>query len=104
MFILRLLFYIVFIFIRREVTSTDYFFLPCPSCFCGTPIFFDLLVLHTKIINSVCLRKLRRQMDIINAEVSMIRDIRDREIRIYTGITRYLEISNFFALLQISKP
>ncbi len=27
------------------------------------------------------LRKLRRQMDIINAEVSMIRDIRDREIR-----------------------
>ena len=33
MFILRLLFYIVFIFIRREVTSTDYFFLPCPSCF-----------------------------------------------------------------------
>ena len=30
------------------------------------------------------LRKLRRQMDVINAEVSMIRDIRDREIRIYT--------------------
>ena len=30
------------------------------------------------------LKKLRRQMDIINAEVSMIRDIRDREIRIYT--------------------
>ena len=34
------------------------------------------------------LRKLRRQMDIINAEVSMIRDIRDREIRIYTDAGR----------------
>ena len=34
------------------------------------------------------LRKLRRQMDIINAEVSMIRDIRDREIRIYTDSGR----------------
>lgn len=30
------------------------------------------------------LRKLRRQMDIIVTEVSMVRDIRDREIRIYT--------------------
>ena len=30
------------------------------------------------------LRKLRRQMDIIVSEVSMVRDIRDREIRIYT--------------------
>ena len=34
------------------------------------------------------LRKLRRQMDVINAEVSMIRDIRDREIRIYTDAGR----------------
>jgi len=34
------------------------------------------------------LRRLRRQMDIINAEVSMIRDIRDREIRIYTDAGR----------------
>lgn len=34
------------------------------------------------------LRKLRRQMDIINAEVSMIRDIRDREIRIMTDAGR----------------
>lgn len=30
------------------------------------------------------LKKLRRQMDIIVSEVSMVRDIRDREIRIYT--------------------
>jgi DNA-directed RNA polymerase II subunit RPB2 len=30
------------------------------------------------------LRELRTQMDVINAKVSMIRDIRDREIRIYT--------------------
>ena len=30
------------------------------------------------------LRKLRRQMDIISAEVSLIRDIRDREIKILT--------------------
>lgn len=30
------------------------------------------------------LLKLRRQMDIIVSEVSMVRDIRDREIRIYT--------------------
>ncbi len=36
----------------------------------------------------VTLRKLRRQMDIINAEVSMVRDIRDREIRIYTDAGR----------------
>lgn len=34
------------------------------------------------------LRKLRRQMDIIVSEVSMIRDIRDREIRIYTDAGR----------------
>jgi len=34
------------------------------------------------------LRKLRRQMDIINAEVSMIRDIRDREIRVMTDAGR----------------
>jgi len=34
------------------------------------------------------LKKLRRQMDIINAEVSMIRDIRDREIRIMTDAGR----------------
>lgn len=34
------------------------------------------------------LRRLRRQMDIINAEVSMVRDIRDREIRIYTDAGR----------------
>ncbi len=34
------------------------------------------------------LKKLRRQMDIITSEVSMIRDIRDREIRIYTDAGR----------------
>ncbi|OWF49277.1 DNA-directed RNA polymerase II subunit RPB2 [Mizuhopecten yessoensis] len=34
------------------------------------------------------LRKLRREMDIIVSEVSMIRDIRDREIRIYTDAGR----------------
>lgn len=34
------------------------------------------------------LRKLRRQMDIIVSEVSMIRDIRDREIRVYTDAGR----------------
>ncbi|KAG8286738.1 DNA-directed RNA polymerase II subunit RPB2 [Homalodisca vitripennis] len=34
------------------------------------------------------LRKLRRQMDIIVSEVSIIRDIRDREIRIYTDAGR----------------
>ncbi|KAH0557929.1 hypothetical protein KQX54_013018 [Cotesia glomerata] len=34
------------------------------------------------------LRKLRRQRDIIVSEVSMIRDIRDREIRIYTDAGR----------------
>jgi DNA-directed RNA polymerase II subunit RPB2 len=34
------------------------------------------------------LRKLRRQMDIIVSEVSMVRDIRDREIRIYTDAGR----------------
>ena len=34
------------------------------------------------------LRKLRTQMDIIVSEVSMIRDIRDREIRIYTDAGR----------------
>lgn len=34
------------------------------------------------------LRKLRRQMDVIVSEVSMIRDIRDREIRIYTDAGR----------------
>ena len=35
------------------------------------------------------LRKLRRQMDIISAEVSMVRDIRDREIRILTHAGRF---------------
>lgn len=34
------------------------------------------------------LRRLRRQMDIIVSEVSMIRDIREREIRIYTDAGR----------------
>ena len=34
------------------------------------------------------LKRLRRQMDIIVAEVSMVRDIRDREIRIYTDAGR----------------
>ncbi|RDD41968.1 DNA-directed RNA polymerase II subunit RPB2 [Trichoplax sp. H2] len=34
------------------------------------------------------LRKLRRQMDVIVSEVSMVRDIRDREIRIYTDAGR----------------
>ena len=34
------------------------------------------------------LRKLRKQMDIIVSEISMIRDIRDREIRIYTDAGR----------------
>lgn len=34
------------------------------------------------------LRKLRREMDIIVSEVSMIRDIQDREIRIYTDAGR----------------
>ncbi|CAJ0955646.1 unnamed protein product, partial [Mesorhabditis belari] len=34
------------------------------------------------------LRRLRRQMDIIVSEVSMVRDIRDREIRIYTDAGR----------------
>nr|CAB3265015.1 DNA-directed RNA polymerase II subunit RPB2 [Phallusia mammillata] len=34
------------------------------------------------------LRKLRRQMDIIVSEVSMVRDIREREIRIYTDAGR----------------
>ncbi|KAJ8964197.1 hypothetical protein NQ317_000517, partial [Molorchus minor] len=34
------------------------------------------------------LRKLCRQIDIIVSEVSMIRDIRDREIRIYTDAGR----------------
>ncbi|XP_043915093.1 DNA-directed RNA polymerase II subunit RPB2 [Protopterus annectens] len=34
------------------------------------------------------LKKLRRQMDIIVSEVSMIRDIREREIRIYTDAGR----------------
>lgn len=36
----------------------------------------------------VTLRKLRRQMDIIVSEVSMVRDIRDREIRISTDAGR----------------
>ena len=34
------------------------------------------------------LRKLRRQMDIIVSEVSMVRDIRDREIKIFTDAGR----------------
>lgn len=34
------------------------------------------------------LRKLRRQMDIIVSEVSMVRDIREREIKIYTDAGR----------------
>jgi DNA-directed RNA polymerase II subunit RPB2 len=34
------------------------------------------------------LLKLRRQMDIIVSEVSMVRDIRDREIRINTDTGR----------------
>ncbi|VDK86273.1 unnamed protein product [Onchocerca ochengi] len=34
------------------------------------------------------LKKLRREMDIIVSEVSMVRDIRDREIRIYTDAGR----------------
>ncbi|CAJ0581347.1 unnamed protein product, partial [Mesorhabditis spiculigera] len=34
------------------------------------------------------LRRLRRQMDIIVSEVSMVRDVRDREIRIYTDAGR----------------
>ena len=34
------------------------------------------------------LRKLRRQMDIIVSEVSMVRDFREREIRIYTDAGR----------------
>ncbi|XP_072027368.1 DNA-directed RNA polymerase II subunit RPB2 [Amphiura filiformis] len=34
------------------------------------------------------LKKLRRQMDIIVSEVSMVRDIREREIRIYTDAGR----------------
>ena len=34
------------------------------------------------------LRRLRRQMDIIVSEVSMVRDIREREIRIYTDAGR----------------
>lgn len=34
------------------------------------------------------LRKLRRSMDVIVSEVSMVRDIRDREIRIYTDAGR----------------
>ncbi|XP_065649764.1 DNA-directed RNA polymerase II subunit RPB2 isoform X2 [Hydra vulgaris] len=34
------------------------------------------------------LRRLRRQMDIIVSEVSMVRDIRDKEIRIYTDAGR----------------
>ena len=34
------------------------------------------------------LRKLRRQMDIIVSEVSMVRDIQDREIRIFTDAGR----------------
>jgi DNA-directed RNA polymerase II subunit RPB2 len=34
------------------------------------------------------LRKLRRQMDVVVSEVSMVRDIRDREIRIYTDAGR----------------
>ncbi|KAF2356716.1 RNA polymerase Rpb2 domain 7 [Trinorchestia longiramus] len=36
----------------------------------------------------VTLRKLRRQMDIIVSEVCMVRDIRDKEIRIYTDAGR----------------
>eukprot|EP00112_Aurelia_sp_Birch-Aquarium-sp1_P022089 Seg611.9 transcript_id=Seg611.9/GoldUCD/mRNA.D3Y31 product="DNA-directed RNA polymerase II subunit RPB2" protein_id=Seg611.9/GoldUCD/D3Y31 len=36
----------------------------------------------------VTLRKLRRQMDIIVSEVSMVRDITDKEIRIYTDAGR----------------
>jgi DNA-directed RNA polymerase II subunit RPB2 len=36
----------------------------------------------------ITLRKLRRQMDIIVSEVSMVRDIRDREIRINTDAGR----------------
>ncbi|VDN50477.1 unnamed protein product [Dracunculus medinensis] len=34
------------------------------------------------------LKKLRREMDIVVSEVSMVRDIRDREIRIYTDAGR----------------
>ena len=34
------------------------------------------------------LKKLRRQMDVVVSEVSMVRDIRDREIRIYTDAGR----------------
>ncbi len=34
------------------------------------------------------LRKLRRQMDIIVSEVSMVRDFREREIRIHTDAGR----------------
>uniref|UniRef100_A0A7M5VCZ8 DNA-directed RNA polymerase n=1 Tax=Clytia hemisphaerica TaxID=252671 RepID=A0A7M5VCZ8_9CNID len=36
----------------------------------------------------ITLRRLRRQMDIIVSEVSMVRDIRDKEIRIYTDAGR----------------
>jgi DNA-directed RNA polymerase II subunit RPB2 len=50
------------------------------------------------------LRKLRRQMDIIVSEVSMVRDIRDREIRISTDAGRIcrplLIVENQKLLLQ----
>lgn len=36
----------------------------------------------------VTLRKLRRQVDVIVSEVSMVRDYRDQEIRIYTDAGR----------------
>lgn len=50
------------------------------------------------------LRKLRRQMDIIVSEVSIVRDIRDREIRIYTDAGRIcrplLIVENMTLLLK----
>lgn len=36
----------------------------------------------------VTLRKLRRQVDVIVSEVSMVRDYRDQEIRIFTDAGR----------------
>ncbi|CAO2639573.1 DNA-directed RNA polymerase II subunit RPB2 [Lemmus lemmus] len=64
---------------------------PAASSFSATKIFVNgcWVGIHKdpeQLMNT--LRKLRRQMDIIVSEVSMIRDIREREIRIYTDAGR----------------
>lgn len=63
-----------------------------PSSICdATKVFVNgcWVGIHRDPEQLMCtLRKLRRQMDIIVSEVSMVRDIRNREIRIYTDAGR----------------